>query len=202
MATPRWMRAVGIAVLVVVLLLTVLGIYWSRTPKTFWVNEFVDDGTHVVGYSTTDTLIRVASALVDKPGGYLSNDKMPPGVVLDNIPNWEQGVLTQVADLSRVLRNDYSRSQSQSKEDPDLVIAQEKFFSESNSWMFPPTERRFDEGIEALQRYRDRLSGVNGAAPDAQFYARADNLREWLACSNCCAGTNRQRYRTHFVVRD
>ncbi len=181
MATPRWVRGVGIAVLVVLLLLSVLGIYWSRTPKTFWVNEFVEDGTHVVGYSTTDTLIRVASALVDKPGGYLSNDRMPPGVVLDNIPNWEQGVLTQVADLSRVLRNDYSRSQSQSKEDPDLVVAQEKFFSESNSWLFPPTERRFEEGIEALQRYRDRLSGVNGTATDAQFYARADNLREWLA---------------------
>jgi hypothetical protein len=126
-------------------------------------------------------LINVASALVDKPGGYLSNDRMPPGLILDNIPNWEQGVLTQVKDLSRVIRNDYSRSQSQSKEDPDVVIAEEKFFSESNSWLFPPTERRFREGIEAMSRYRDRLAGVNGQSQDAQFYARADNLREWLA---------------------
>ena len=50
-----------------------------------------------------------------------------------------------------------------------MVIAVEKFFSESNSWLFPPTERRYREGIEAVGRYQDRLTGV--AAPEAQFYA-------------------------------
>jgi hypothetical protein len=95
------------------------------------------------------------------------------------MPNWEKGVLTQVRDLSRAIRNDYSRSQSQSQEDPDMVLAVEKFFSESNSWLFPPTERRYREGIAALGAYQDRLIG--NAEPDAQFYARADNLREWLA---------------------
>ena len=176
---PRWIKTTGVALGVLALLIILLGIYWSRMPKVFWVNEYVEDGRTVVGYSTADTLIRVASALVDKPGGYLTNDKMPPGLYLDNMPNWEKGVLTQVKDLSRVLRNDYSRSQSQSKEDEDLVIAADKFFSESDSWLFPPTERRFDEGIEALVNYRDRLAG--SVEPDAEFFARADNLREWLA---------------------
>ena len=125
--------------------------------------------------------MRVASTLLDKPGGYLTNDLLPPGVVLDNMPNWEQGVLKPVQDLSRVIRNDYSRSQSQSKEDPDIVIAVEKFFSESDSWLFPPTERRFREGIEAMSRYRDRLADPGTGDRDASFYARADNLREWLA---------------------
>jgi hypothetical protein len=179
--TPRYARTIGIVLLVLLTLLTVLGIYWSRTPKVFWVNEFVDEGQHVVGSSTADTLIRVASTLHDKPGGYLFNDRMPPGVWLDNIPNWEKGVLTQVTDLARVMRSDYSRSQSQSKEDPDLDLATEKFFSESNSWLFPPSERRFEEGIEAVAHYRDRLTGKIDAKPDAQFYARADNLRDWLA---------------------
>lgn len=178
---PRWLKTTGWVVLGILLLLIILGIYWSRSPKVFWVNEFVDDNRHVVGYSTTDTLIRVAGFLVDKPGGYLTNDKMPPGLWLDNVPNFEKGVLTQVRDLSRVIRNDYSRSQSQSKEDPDVVLANEKFFSESNSWLFPPTERRFREGIEGLVSYRDRLTGVVTDGADAQFYARADNLREWLA---------------------
>jgi hypothetical protein len=176
-----WTRPALIALLVLLLIIVVLGIYWSRAPKTFWVNEFVDDNRRVVGYSTADTLIRVASTLLDKPGGYLTNDVMPPGLYLDNMPNWEQGVLTQVQDLSRILRNDYSRSQSQSKEDPDLVIAQEKFFSESDSWLFPPTERRFGEGIEAVTRFRDRLTDPGTTDADARFYARADNLREWLA---------------------
>ena len=164
---------------VVAILIIALGIYWSRQPSVFWVNQSVEDERTVVGYATTDTLIRVAETLLDKPGGYLTNDKLPPGLYLDNIPNWEKGVLNQVKDLSRVIRNDYSRSQSQSREDENVVFATEKFFSESNSWFFPPTEKRFREGIEAMTLYRDSLTG--NAEPAAQFFARADNLREWLA---------------------
>jgi hypothetical protein len=177
----RWSRPLLWVLLAVLLVLVLIGIYWSRTPKVFWVNEFVDADRRVVGYSTTDTLVRVASTILEKPGGYLTNDLMPPGVVLDNMPNWEQGVLTQVQDLSRVIRNDFSRSQSQSKEDADVVTAVEKFFSESDSWLFPPTERRFREGIEGMARYRDRLADPGVGDRDARFYARADNLREWLA---------------------
>jgi len=179
LSKPRWMKISASVVAALLLFLIVLGMFWSPMPKMFWVNEFVDEGRHVVGYSSANTLIRVAETLLDKRGGYLTNDRMPPGLWLDNMPNWEKGVLTQVRDLSRVIRNDYSRSQSQSQEDPDLVLAVEKFFSESNSWFFPPTERRYREGIEAMYSYQGRLTGA--AQPDAQFYARADNLREWLA---------------------
>lgn len=175
----RWTRTVAIVLGILFLFLVLLGMYWSPMPKLFWVNEYVDDQRSVVGFSTTDTLIRVGETLLDKRGGYLANDKFPPGLWLDNMPNWEKGVLTQVRDLSRAVRNDFSRSQSQSKEDTDVVEAVEKFFSESNSWLFPPTERRYREGIAALNRYQDRLTGA--AQPEAQFYARADNLREWLA---------------------
>ncbi|MDJ0699252.1 MAG: DUF2333 family protein [Woeseiaceae bacterium] len=176
---PLWMKTGAVVAGIVILFILMLGIFWSRTPDVFWVNERLDGDRTVVGYSTADTLIRVADTLLEKPGGYLTNDKFPPGLYLDNMPNWEQGVLTQVKDLSRAMRNDYSRSQSQSKEDPDLKIAMEKFFSESNSWLFPPTERRFREGIEAVERYRERLTATEGE--QAEFFARADNLREWLA---------------------
>jgi len=179
LSKPRWMKLVASIIGALLLFLIVLGMFWSPMPKMFWVNEYVDDERTVVGYSTTNTMIRVVETLVDKRGGYLTNDKMPPGLWLDNMPNWEKGVLTQVRVLSRVIRDDYSRSQSQSQEDSDVVIAVEKFFSESNSWFFPPTERRYREGIEALYSYQDRLIGA--AEPEAQFYARADNLREWLA---------------------
>ena len=157
----------------------VVNIYWSRTPEVFWVNQYVEDNRTVVGYATTDTLIRVAETLLDKPGGYLSNDRMPPSVILDNMPNWEFGVLQQVRDLVRVMRNDYSRSQSQSKEDPDLADAEPNFFFDHNSWILPPSESRYRDGIEGLTHYRDRLVGAD--QPPAEFFARADNLREWLA---------------------
>ena len=152
-----------------------IGWYWSRTPDVFWVNE-TGPGTTTVGYSTTDTLIRVAETLLEKPGGYLTNDVIPPSIFLDNIPNWELGVLQQVRDLARVTRNDYSRSQSQSREDEDIAEAEPKFFFDNDSWILPPSESEYRDGIAGFIEYRDRLSGG-----DAQFFARADNLREWLA---------------------
>ena len=178
-ARPWWANAIGIALLVFVLLNLVLGWYWSRTPDVFWVEEQPDGNRKVVGYATVDTLIRVSETLLDKPGGYLTNDVMPPSVFLDNTPNWELGVLQQVRDLARVIRNDYSRSQSQSREDVDVSIAEPKFFFSNDSWILPPTESRYREGIEGFVSYRDRLTGIE--QPDAQFFARADNLREWLA---------------------
>ncbi len=175
----RWRNVSLITLGVILLVWTILAIYWSRTPKVFWVNEYVDNNRHVVGYATTDTLVRVADTLLEKPGGYLSNDRFPPSVFLDNMPNWEFGVLQQVRDLSRVLRNDYSRSQSQSREDPDLAEAEPNFFFDNNSWILPRTESRYREGIRGIERYRGRLIGLE--QPDAEFFARADNLREWLA---------------------
>jgi len=176
---PRWLTVGSYAVGTVLFFMLFVGWYWSRTPDLFWVNQSAQGQRNVVGYATIDTLIRVTETLLDKPGGYLTNDKMPPSVFLDNIPNWEFGVLQQIRDLARVIRNDYSRSQSQSREDTDVAIAEPKFFFDSDSWILPPTESRYREGIEGFVRYRDRLGGLS--SPEALFFARADNLREWLA---------------------
>jgi hypothetical protein len=179
MHRPLWQKVTGYALLVLLLINLGFGWYWSRTPDVFWVSEMPSGSSSVVGYATTDTLIRVAETLLEKPGGYLTNDVTPPSVFLDNIPNWEFGVLQQVRDLARVSRNDYSRSQSQSREDPDLAIAEQKFFIDNHSWILPRSEAEYRDAIEGFRNYRDRLSGVDSA--DAQFFARADNLREWLA---------------------
>ncbi len=174
-----WLRSGGAVLAVIIVLLSAISWYWSRVPDVFWVNSKVDNKPAVVGYATTDTLIRVAQTLLDKPGGYLSNDVMPPGVFLDNIPNWEFGVLQQIRDLARVMRNDYSRSQSQSREDPDIVAAEPHFFFDNDSWILPASESEYREAIKGFTAYRDRLA--RGGEPEANFYARADNLREWLA---------------------
>ncbi len=164
MSRSRWTKTLAAIVGVVFLFLVLLGIYWSPMPKLFWVNEYVEDQRSVVGYSTTDTLIRVAETLLDKRGGYLSNDLMPPGVWLDNMPNWEYGVLTQVRDLARVTRNDYSRSQSQSAEDPDLAVSEPKFFFDSDSWILPRTEAEYRDAIEGFMGSMSRRLGNSVAA--------------------------------------
>ncbi len=177
---------VVLALLVVYLLVTtVLGMYWSSEPDTFSVREHTrtlasDMGREpVAGFATTATMIQLAETLLEKPGGYVSNDIFPPGLWMDNMPNWEYGVLVQLRDLSRAMRRDISRSQSQSAEDPDLIIAEPQFHFDSGSWAIPSTEREYRRGIDALHRYLDRLS--HPEQPNAQFFARADNLNNWLA---------------------
>lgn len=178
LATSKWTKSIVWTLGVVLFLMTVVGIYFSREPDIFWVNRSSDAESAIVGLSTTDTLIRVAETVLDKPGGYLTNDKIPPNVFLDNIPSWEFGVVTQIRDLGRVMRDDYTRSQSQSKEDEDVTAGAPQFFFDNNSWIFPATESEYRDGIRSFQRYRQRL--LDGD-PDTQFYARADNLREWLS---------------------
>jgi hypothetical protein len=145
----------------------------------------------VAGYATTSTLIETVDVLLNKRGGYMSNDIMPPWVFLDNVPNWEYGVVVQVRDLARAMRNDFSRSQTQSTEDPDLSVADPLFHFDNASWVFPRTEGEYRKALEAMERYLTRLSSPTN--PDAQFFTRADNLTDWLAIVEKRLGSLSQR---------
>lgn len=145
----------------------------------------------VTGTSTTSALLEVVNVMLNKRGGYLSNDIMPPWIFLDNVPHWEFGVLTQVRDLARTMRNDFSRSQTQSIEDPDLSEADPLFHYSSDRWLPPDTEGRYQKAMEYLESYLVRLS--DPAQPDAQFYARADNLGEWFGLVEKRLGSLSQR---------
>ncbi len=168
-----------LAVIPIVLVLVLsfgLSIYWSGEPELFEVRKPTNDAP--VGTALTNTLIRVGNTLLEKPGGYLSNDVMPPSVFLDNIPSWEFGVLEMTRDLALAMRKDFSRSQSQSAENADLIVAQPKFNIDHRSWLIPSAESQYRDGLEALERYSIALADNNQR--DAQFFTRADNLRDWL----------------------
>ena len=182
---------------VLVLLLLILGWYWSREPDLMTLkapsSEYsTDQGVKpVIGYATTQMMVQAVDTLLNKPGGYLSNDISPPGVFLDNLPNWEFGVLQQVRDLAKALRNDYSRSQTQSVADPDLELAEPRFSVNSEAWIFPSAEGEYSKGNEDLVKYLQRLSDTSQR--NAQFYARADNLNEWLSLVEKRLGSLSQR---------
>lgn len=188
--------AAGLILVTLFVFLTVLGIYWSREPGGFSIAQAVselrqDDNTEVVtGQRTTAALAKAAQTLLDKPGGYLSNDVTPPGALLDNIPNWEFGALVQIRDLVKALRNDMSRSQSQSLEDPDLAEADPLFNFPNDSWLFPPSEREYRKGISHMNKYFTRLATSGN---QTNFYARADNLSAWLATVEKRLGSLSQR---------
>lgn len=185
-------RQLAIATLVLLLLFLLVGWYWSQEPD-FMVLDQPESPTQqfIVGSATTQMLIKSIDTLLNKRGGYLSNDVTPPSVFLDNIPNWEFGVLQQIRDLAKAIRNDYSRSQTQSVADPALEVAEPKFNVDSDAWMFPSAEGEYQEGIDELAKYLRRLR--DPAQQNAQFYARADNLNEWLSLVEKRLGSLSQR---------
>jgi hypothetical protein len=144
-----------------------------------------------IGATTTATLIASVHTLLDKRGGYLSNDKLPPGVFMDNIPNWEFGSLTASRDLVRALRNDFSRSQTQSTEDKDLAEADPLLNSPNDRWLLPSSESQYGKAIGHLDGYLGRLSDSDDG--NAHFYARADNLADYLQVVSARLGSLSQR---------
>jgi hypothetical protein len=169
---------------VIILSLYFLGVYWSFEPKEFDIRaEVTKDAaaegvSPVIGYTTTTALIRVTETLLHKSGGYLSNDALPPSVFLDNIPAWELGALEMTRDMALVMRQEFSRSQSQSLENKHLKVAQPQFNIDHTSWAMPSAEGEYGKAVNELYAYRKALTDVNSQT--AQFYARSDNLRDWI----------------------
>ncbi|HEX3895603.1 MAG TPA: DUF2333 family protein [Rudaea sp.] len=194
-----WVMVRAIGVVVVLLILLVLGLmwWWSYEPHQFDVVAAAQQRAaarqqHVVtGSVVTSTLMGCGEILINKRGGYISNDKFPPGVFMDNVPNWEFGVLTATRDLAREMRNRFSRSQSQSEEDVDLKEADPLFSSPNDRWLLPSSEGQYQKAIDHVGGYLERLekNDPNGA----QFFARADSLADYLDMVSSRLGSLSQR---------
>lgn len=174
----RWgLQARGLPLLVLALLLgglqLALGAYWSREPAPFAVAAPADAPPGAV---LTGALLRVQQALTDKPGGYLRNDVLPPGSLLDDLPAWELGVLGQVRTAAAQLRQGMGRP-SPGAEDADLAAAETAFRTDAGAWLAPSAEQAFGQGAQALARYAQRLQ----AGGDARFTAQGVYLVQWLA---------------------
>jgi hypothetical protein len=180
---------------ILVLVLTGMGIWWSQEPDyqdaRLEVIELSGGQDARVGSMTTASVIVVVETMLEKPGGLLSNDITPPGIFLDNMPHWEQGVIVQVRDLAKALRDGFSRSQSQSQEDTALAEAEPNFNFGLESWIFPSSESEYRSGIAHMRDYLSRLQDSDQY--NAQFYARADNLERWLITVENRLGSLSQR---------
>ena len=188
-----------VAGVVVVYLLVALFLtwWWDKEPDRFDVVESaarhaeLNGALPVVGYTFAHTTRELAAMMLEKRGGFLSNDVFPPGVWMDNVPEWEFGVLLMVRDTARSLRVDLARTQSQSNEEPNLAEAEGKFFYDNSSWIFPASESEYEAGIEYIEQYLSSIA--DPANPDAQFYPRADNLQRWLGGVSARLGDISQR---------
>lgn len=177
--------------------ITVVGLsYWgsaswfSREPDFFDVAS-ANTAPLVTGYATTNTLIQTLETLLYKPGGFIANDVAPPFVGLDNMPAWELGALEMSRDMVLALRTDFSRSQSQSIENNFLKATSPHLNMDHKRWAMPAAEDEYRKAIELLTKYRDALRDSKDQAN--QFYARADNLRDWLSLVEKRLGSYSQR---------
>lgn len=189
-------KIIGALVLIFILFYA-LAVYWSVEPErvnvvTYAKQQAQERGEKLVtGYATTSSLINVTSTLLNKSGGYLSNDMMPPSVLMDNMPAWEFGALEMSRDLALSMRKDFSRSQSQSTEHESLKKAQPQFNISSEAWAWPSAESEYQKGIDFLILYRTQIADQGNR--QSQFYARADNLRGWLKEAEKRLGSLSQR---------
>lgn len=207
-----WLWIVGGLIGIYLLGCVIIGIYWSREPDMFsveenakqaamellsmnprpsWLPTDFNSNQLPVGFTTVETLKRIVFTLINKPGGFLTNDVFPPGVWLDNIPSWEIGVLKQVRDISLVFQRSFSRSQSQSSENTNLAKAFEFFSTEPTSWLFPAAEQRYTDALGFINAYEQQL--LDPKSSTGKFYPRADNLAAWLALVETQLGSISQR---------
>lgn len=194
-----WSRRkfIGTVFVVLVVLCALVMFAWSREPRVFDVLGLATQKTGVAveafkaGTATTIAAIGTLEVLLEKQGGYLRNDRFPPGSIQDNIPSWEFGVITEIRDAVRTMRNDFTRAQSQSVEDPDLMLAEAQVFFDDKSWILPNSEGEYRKGVDALERYLDRLT--DEVPGDGVFFARTDNLQIYLATVEKRLGNFAQR---------
>ena len=184
MSTMFTTKKISALFALIILILFIIGFWWSFEPDVFDVDQRakqqaqINSQSIVTGYTTTDTLIGVLETMLEKPGGYITNDMMPPGIAMDNIPSWEFGVIEMSRDLALAIRKDFGRSQSQSIDNKFLASAQTSLNLDNNRWMLPSAEGEYNKAIKQLYNYRDELGTTT--ATTNQFYARADNLRDYL----------------------
>lgn len=176
----QWRVVAGLAGLLLALMI-ILALWWSREPAPVILSDQVaaraQTGEHdpVPGYALASSLETVMLELVSKPGGLMSNDRLPPGVLLDNMPNWEQGVLWHSRELITLLRRDMTRENPQASEDPGLVIAEPQFHFARDRWLLPSSENEYRRGIDHLGSFIDRLG-----KGQATFYVNEDDLVQLL----------------------
>ncbi|QJQ94087.1 MULTISPECIES: DUF2333 family protein [Halomonadaceae] len=180
-----WIWKPLLVLLVLYLLATLaLGLWWSRPPAPFDVEQVAAERREQIaeqaqqvalteqtrGEVTISTMMELVATLLDKPGGYLRNDVFPPGLWLDNMPNWELGVLQQVRDMTQELPLfDASR--------PGVLNeANERLRVDSRDWLFPSAEHRFGQAIDALGWYLQDLVREDEVA----FVAEGEPLVQWL----------------------
>ena len=173
----------------VALVLAVLGFFYFFIGS-IWLSKVDSNLTfappHTAGESRS---VAMAAALIDREigtNGWTPNDPpLWPTYILDNMPNFQRGMLQALGRFSIELTDQLGRIRGSSQADPDLELASGNLRYPPDRWHWNPSEslfaititseKSYGDAAEAMKRYNQRL-----AAGDAIFERRADNLMATL----------------------
>lgn len=174
-----------VAIVVVILLYYPIGM--------LIVNRIDDDpnftpaGGNAIGEGGSQAVAMMA-ALIDREvneNSWTANDPFfQPGSMLDNMPNFQTGIVSALARFSFEMTDQVGRMRGSSEADADLQRAAGLLQYPGNVWIWNPSvslaikassESQYREARKALLRYNQRLSRGN-----ATFERRSDNLMATL----------------------
>lgn len=158
----------------------------------WWINTIDDDGDfrpaptdQVTGGSNA---VAMMAALIDREvnqNSWTVNDPFfVPSVWLDNMPNYQQGIMSALARFSFELQDQLGRTRGSSQVDPDLRIVSgllqypgDTWYMDLSSSLMPvaAAESQYRKARRSLLSYNARL-----ARGEATFERRGDNLMATL----------------------
>ncbi|MGH6895269.1 MAG: DUF2333 family protein [Geminicoccaceae bacterium] len=152
-----------------------------------WLHEIDDDPDFGLESSVPEggsQAVAVAADLIDREINrhrWVANDPFfMPGSLLDNMPNFQQGIVAAVSRFGIELTDQIARTRGSSQVDRDLDTAAGLLRYPGTVWIFDlqtswaPTassEQQYRRAMDALRSYNQRL-GLGQAV----FEARSDNL--------------------------
>jgi hypothetical protein len=184
---PLWRRLWRPVLIVFVFLLVV---YYPL--GMLWFHKIDDDVAYPLPDNTVPNgasrAVAMAAALIDREvnvNGWVANDPFfKPSSLLDNMPNFQQGIVAALGRFAFELTDQLGRSRGSSQADPDLQNAAGRLQYSGSVWVWDPrtsllpsatSEQVYRSGHTSLLSYNRRL-----AEGQAVFERRADNLMATL----------------------
>jgi hypothetical protein len=133
--------------------------------------------------------VAIAAALIDREvdkNGWVPDDPIyKPTILLDNMPNFQKGMLQSLGRFGIELTDQLGRSRGSSEADPDLEQASGLLRYPPDRWLWNPGQSwwQFTQTSEAAYRQASkRLKAYNTRLGKGQaiYEKRADNLRSTL----------------------
>jgi hypothetical protein len=156
-----------------------------------WLHEIDDDPDFALASTAPEggsATVAVAADLIDREINthrWVANDPFfMPGSLLDNTPNFQQGIIAALSRFTVELADQIARTRGSSQIDRDLDTASGLLKYPGTIWIFDlavsfaPTassESQYRRAMRALRDYNQRLSEGG-----ATFEVRADNLQATL----------------------